>query len=151
MCDMNLARVKENGGLTVPQPESFDNSAMRGSMQEILAENLGHFVICEFQIGTQAMAKKEGILYAVGRGFVTLYEENAQTFVVCDVFSVKFVTFYMPGLRPGRGGGSAAAIPSVTVPGADGAMLPPGNYGAGRGAPPRDGMAATGSRTMGTR
>ena len=73
---------------------------MRGSMQQILSENLGQFVVCEFLIGTQAMTRKEGILYSVGRSYLTLYEEVNMNYVVCDIFSIKFVTFYLPGRRP---------------------------------------------------
>ena len=40
------------------------------------------------------------MLYFVGRSFVTLYDENVNNFIVCDIFSVKFVYFYMPGDRP---------------------------------------------------
>ena len=69
-------------------------------MQQILSENLGQFVVIEFLIGTQAMTEKMGILYSVGRGFVVLYEELQNRYVVCDIFSIKFVTFYEPGQRP---------------------------------------------------
>ena len=100
MRDMALNRAQENGGLVTPPEEDFNTDAMRGSMQQILADNLGNFVVCEFLVGTQAMTRKEGILYNVGRSYMTLYEENSQTFVVCDIFSVKFVYFYMPGDRP---------------------------------------------------
>ncbi len=69
-------------------------------MQQFLSENLGNYVIIEFLIGTQTLTRKAGILYAVGTSVVTLYEEISQTFVTCDIFSVKFVTFYLPGRRP---------------------------------------------------
>ena len=44
--------------------------------------------------------RKQGMLYVVGRSFVTLYDELANNFIVCDIYSVKFVYFYMPGDRP---------------------------------------------------
>lgn len=90
--------------IVTPPEESFDTQAMMGSMQQILSENLGQFVVCEFLIGTAATTKKEGILYSVGRSFMVLFEEMSKTYVVCDIFSVKFVTFYMPNQRPGRRG-----------------------------------------------
>ena len=40
------------------------------------------------------------MLYFVGRSFVTLYDEMVNNFIICDIFSVKFVYFYMPGDRP---------------------------------------------------
>lgn len=65
---------------------------MVGSMQEALADNLGLYAVCEFVVGTQSMESKEGILYSVGRSFVVLYDERQQTFVLCDIFSIKFAT-----------------------------------------------------------
>lgn len=82
-----------------PQP-SFDSEEMRGSMQAILADNIGQYVVIEFLIGTEQILRKQGMLYFVGRSFVTLYDEAANNFIVCDIFSVKFVYFYMPGDRP---------------------------------------------------
>lgn len=102
MRDVALNRADENGSINTPPEEDFDTEAMQGSMQQFLSENLGTYVVIEFLIGTQTIVRKEGVLYAVGRSVVTLYEELSQTFVTCDIFSVKFVTFYLPGQRPGR-------------------------------------------------
>ena len=151
MRDMALNRAQENGGLVTPPEEDFNTDAMRGSMQQILADNLGNFVVCEFLVGTQAMTRKEGILYNVGRSYLTLYEENSQTFVVCDIFSVKFVTFYLPGQRPGQSGGGIS-VPTVNIPGVG--TVPAGPYGIGTGSgevgsstQPR----STGNRSLGGR
>lgn len=102
MPEIELNAATENGRLVTPPPQTFDSVGMQGSMQKILSENIGQYVVCEFLIGTQAMTTKEGILYSVGTSYVTLYEETTQTFVVCDFFSIKFVTFYLPGQRPVR-------------------------------------------------
>lgn len=146
MCDMALNRANENGGLVTPPEENFNTDAMRGSMQQILSDNLGLYVVCEFLVGTQAMTRKEGILYAVGRSYLTLYDETSQNFVVCDIFSVKFVTFYLPGQRPGRPGGGTN-VPTVNVPGVG--QVPQGPFGLGTGNVP-SGIGSTGSRTMGS-
>lgn len=100
MTNMTLNSIQGNGELVTPPEENFSTEAMRGSMQEIFSDNLGQYVVCEFLIGTQATTYKEGILYSVARNYIVLYEENSQTFVVCDIFSIKFVTFYLPGQRP---------------------------------------------------
>lgn len=107
--DVMINRVRENGSIVTAPEESFDTEAMRGSMQQQLSDNLGIYVVCEFLIGTQTMVRKEGILYSVGRSFVTLYEENTQTFITCDIFSIKFVTYYLPGQRPARMSQSSAS------------------------------------------
>ena len=83
-----------------PQQEDFDSEEMRGSMQMILAQNIGNFVVIEFLIGTGIITRKQGMLYFVGRSFVTLYDEAANNFIICDIFSIKFVYFYMPNDRP---------------------------------------------------
>ncbi len=79
---------------------SFDSEEMQGSMQNILAQNVGEYVVIEFLIGTERMMRKEGILYFVGRSYVTLYDDMQRDYIVCDLFSIKFVYFYYPGVRP---------------------------------------------------
>lgn len=91
---------RELDNFFTPPQEKFDSEEMRGSMQAILAQNIGAYVVIEFLIGTAQMIRKQGMLYFVGRSFVTLYDENVNNFITCDIFSVKFVYFYMPGDRP---------------------------------------------------
>ena len=88
-----LAAAEENGSITTPPQQDFDTPAMEGSMQQFLSENLGQYVVIEFLVGTQTLTARAGILYAVGTSVVTLYQELSQTFVTCDIFSIKFVTF----------------------------------------------------------
>lgn len=113
--------------INIPPEQNFNTAAMDGSLQQFLADNLGEYVIVEFLVGTQTMTQKAGVLYAVGSSVLTLYEEVSQTFVTCDIFSVKFVTFFLPGHRPwqanhplfptnGMQGISAVGRP-VTLPG----------------------------------
>lgn len=95
-----LNSMNNGRAITTPPPQDFNTPAMAGSMQQFLSENLGTYVVIEFLIGTQTLTRKAGTLYSVGTSVVTLYEELSQTFVTCDIFSVKFVTFYLPGRRP---------------------------------------------------
>lgn len=100
--------TKSQGAPNLPQDtreESFDTQAMKGSLQQFLSWNLGEYVLCEFLIGTQSQSTREGILYAVGMSYFVLYEEKTETYVMCDIYAVKFVTFYRPGRRPLRGEG----------------------------------------------
>ncbi len=98
MTQMNTMPSSE---LNVPAAENFnDNPAFQGSIQQFLSDNIGNFVVIEFLIGTQAMTSRQGILYSVGTSYVILYEEVSRTFIMCDIFSIKFVTFYLPGQRP---------------------------------------------------
>lgn len=87
--------------IEVPAEGSFDTEALQGSMQQILSENLGKYVTCEFLIGTQMLQEKSGVLYSVGVSFIVLFDDINQVYIVCDIFSIKFVTFYYPENRPG--------------------------------------------------
>lgn len=89
-----------NNAINTPPQQDFNTPAMEGSMQQFLADNIGEFVVVEFLIGTQNLVRRAGILYTVGTSVMTLYDETNQTFITCDIFSVKFVTFYFPGRRP---------------------------------------------------
>lgn len=91
-----------NQGINVPEQQSFDTPEMRGSIQQILADNIGEYVVVEFILGTQGETRKQGILVHVGKSFITLYDEARNIYIVCDIFSVKFVYFYYPGDRPMR-------------------------------------------------
>ena len=82
-----------NGVCTVPPDQDFDTVTFQGSMQQVLQENVGKYVIVEFLIGTSGMTSRQGLLYYVGAQFLVLYDEFESRFVVCDIFSVKFVTF----------------------------------------------------------
>jgi hypothetical protein len=82
-----------NGGFTVPPDQDFDTISFQGSMQQVLQENMGKYVIVEFLIGTGSLTSRQGMLYYVGTQFLVLYDEFDSRYVVCDIFSVKFVTF----------------------------------------------------------
>lgn len=87
-------------GFNSPPQENFNTDEMRGSMQNILSQNVGEYVVVEFLIGTGLIMRKQGILYDVGTSFVTLFDDRERNFIVCDIFSIKFVYFYYPGDRP---------------------------------------------------
>ena len=82
-----------NGSFTVPPDQDFNTMSFQGSMQQVLQENVGKYVIVEFLIGTGSLTSRQGLLYYVGTQFLVLYDEFESRYVVCDIFSVKFVTF----------------------------------------------------------
>lgn len=98
----NRLDVYRSTGFNTPEQQPFDSPEMRGSIQNILAANIDKFVVIEFIVGTQEVVRKQGILYLVGTSFVTLYDEILDIFIVCDLFSIKFVYFYTPSNRPSR-------------------------------------------------
>lgn len=95
-------QIKEHPEFRTPPQQTFDDEEMAGSIQKILAENIGNYVVVEFLIGTERMNRKQGYLYHVGTSYITLYDDENENFILCDIFSVKFVYFYMPGQRPNR-------------------------------------------------
>lgn len=97
---VSLNAIQESGGINLPAEENFNSPGLQGSMQQILSENLGKFVIADFLVGVSTMVRRVGVLYSVGRGYMTLYLSQYQAFEVCDVFSLKFVTFFQPGSEP---------------------------------------------------
>lgn len=106
-----------NGSFNVPPDQDFDTISFQGSMQQVLQENIGNYVIVEFLIGTGSLISRQGILYSVASQFLVLYDEFEARYIVCDIFSVKFVTFLLPGSvtnRPVPYGGSAdtPAVPA---------------------------------------
>ncbi len=103
--DKEMYQILPNGESSMrnfrsPKQQKFDSQEMIGSMQHILAENIGEYVVVEFLIGTENIVRKQGLLYFVGTTYVTLYDDSVPNFIVCDIFSVKFVYFYYPGDRP---------------------------------------------------
>ncbi|MBR4082404.1 MAG: hypothetical protein IKK21_11530 [Clostridia bacterium] len=109
-----------NGNFQVPAEQSFDTESFQGSMQQVLQDNLGSYVSVDFLIGTQNFITKQGVLFWVGSQFIVLYEEANQQYVVCDIFAIKFVTFFLPGHRPGQ----VPQTPAAPVYHSDPAMTP---------------------------
>lgn len=85
--------ITTNGSFSVPPDQDFNTISFQGSMQQVLSENVGKYVIVEFLIGTGSLTSRQGMLYYVGSQFLVLYDEFESRFVVCDIFAVKFVTF----------------------------------------------------------
>lgn len=88
--------------LQVPPAQDFDTANFQGSMQEVLHENIGNYVLVDFLIGTSNLVTRQGFLYYVGTQFIVLYDSLNLRYVVCDIFSIKFVTFLLPGYQPGQ-------------------------------------------------
>ena len=98
----------------VPPEQSFDTVGLQGSMQEVLRDNIGAYVSVDFLIGNQTIITQEGQLYYVGTGYIVLFQENGD-YVVCDVFSIKFVTFIISRIMP-RNTDETAPTSSVMTP-----------------------------------
>ncbi|MGN0778416.1 MAG: hypothetical protein ACI4MJ_04645 [Aristaeellaceae bacterium] len=108
-----------NDTFNVPPEQDFNTESFQGSMQQVLQDNVGNYVIVEFLIGTNQLVTRQGLLYSVASQFLVLYDEIESRYVVCDIFAVKFVTFLLPGYRPGQvpnNGSEPSAYPDADAP-----------------------------------
>lgn len=68
--------------------------AAAGSWKAMLSRNVGNFVVATFLIGTQGTVAWEGILYDVGNNYLTIYQAGRDRYIVCDIYSLKYIEFY---------------------------------------------------------
>lgn len=98
-----MAELNSNTDFNRPTETNreFDQSpAYPGSWQQVLRNNEGQYCIIDFLIGTENLVTREGILYDVGVSFIVLYETRTGNYIVCDLYSIKFVTFVGGDNRP---------------------------------------------------
>lgn len=98
-----MADFNANSNFTRPTETNQDfnqSPAYPGSWQQVLRNNEGQYCIIDFLIGTENLVSKEGILYDVGVSFVVLYEPRSGNYIVCDLYSIKFVSFVQSGVAP---------------------------------------------------
>ncbi len=65
-----------------------------GSWKAMLSRNIGNFVVATFLIGTQGTVAWEGVLYDVGNNYLTIYQAGRDRYIVCDIYSLKYIEFY---------------------------------------------------------
>ena len=53
---------------------------------------IGRFILVDFLIGTQSMIRKQGYLFSIGSNWILLYDDILKNFVMCDLYSIKFIT-----------------------------------------------------------
>lgn len=89
-------------GFAVPPQQNFNSPDLQGSVQKVLEENIGQYVVMEFLVGSDSIVRKQGILYFVGTSYVVLFDDVIGNYIVCDLYSIKFTYFYYPGQRPSQ-------------------------------------------------
>ena len=83
-------------GLTTDQienPTSADE-AYRGSLKAMLAQNVGHYVVATFLVGTQSPVSWEGFLHSVGNDYLVIFQSDQGRYITGDFYSLKFVEFH---------------------------------------------------------
>lgn len=71
----------------------INNGSYNGSLQQMLSQNTGRRIVVDFLIGTTNIIRKEGILYLVGLSYIVLYDDKADIYTVCNLYSIVFVSF----------------------------------------------------------
>lgn len=72
-------------------PETLQNVAFTAGF---LRTQIGRRVRVEFLIGTSNLTDRTGILIGVGASYILLREPQEDNIIMCDLFSIKFVTVY---------------------------------------------------------
>lgn len=104
-----LQSTPQSTAQATPQPMDMMDDMMfqqgpppateRGYIPYYLTSNLGKSVRAEFIIGTNQYVDKTGILNEVGINYFVLEDVGSRTHIMCDLYSVKFVTVLNPSQR----------------------------------------------------
>jgi len=87
-------RMKNPVDMSVTHSPADSGEAYQASLRSLLDRNVGYFVVCTFQIGTQQMVTWQGILHTVGSDYLVLYQPDYERYVSCDFYALKFVQFH---------------------------------------------------------
>ncbi|PAB60628.1 hypothetical protein [Anaeromicrobium sediminis] len=80
---------------TPPQPEPIPlPGADKGYLQNVLNRYIGEQVRVEFLIGTSIIVDKAGTLLEVGINYIILQPPETDDLLICDLYSIKFVTVF---------------------------------------------------------
>jgi hypothetical protein len=71
-------------------PTSLDIEYTQG----YLKTQIGKRVLVSFLLGTNTMQDRSGILDKVGISYIILRQPESNNLVLCDIYSIKFVTVY---------------------------------------------------------
>lgn len=82
-----------NNQTPVVNPNSPGNLGL-DTLNEILQAAIGQYAVCEFLIGTTLLERREGVLYSAGVNYFTLYQREEDRYLVCDLYSLKFLYLY---------------------------------------------------------
>ena len=78
----------------VVEAPTSTQEAFLGSLRATLIRNKGNYIVATFLVGTQNTVSWEGILYDVGNDYVTIYQEGRDRYIVCDMYSLRYMEFY---------------------------------------------------------
>ena len=100
--DMSSNRLNSSNPTSSPSgnnfsvPSGIGYDAYQGSIQQIMRDNIGEYMDVEFLIGSNGLTTRSGRLTNVGVSYIVLYDQTKDRYMICDLYSVKFVTIYDP-------------------------------------------------------
>lgn len=80
----------------IGNPVSVEEAYL-GSMQAMLAREIGAYIGAVFIIGTGQMLRSEGRLTEVGNNYIVIYQQDRNRYVAGDLNSLRFVEFFEGG------------------------------------------------------
>lgn len=87
----NMMTTAPSGNTISLRPETMTNTDF---LPAYLRQFIGRWVRCEFFIG-DTIEQRVGVLYDVGASYIIIDVIEPQTLVVCDIFSLRFVTIVL--------------------------------------------------------
>ncbi|HEY5585343.1 MAG TPA: hypothetical protein VIK78_12755 [Ruminiclostridium sp.] len=77
--------------ITEPQAITLESTEY---LNGYLRTKIGEKVKVDFLIGTGTLVDKFGTLLSVGANYITIRQAETDDIVVCDFYTIKFITFY---------------------------------------------------------
>lgn len=81
-------------------PTTSDSQVSVENYQEMMSQLIGSYIITELLIGVDRLVLRQGYLTAVGPSYYILYDPEPNSNTVCDIYSLKFITFFESRERP---------------------------------------------------
>jgi len=94
MCPYEYFRQQPFEPIDVAEAQMEPTLKDIGYTQAYLRTQIGKKVKIDFLIGTDMFIDKEGILLEVGISYVVIRELSTNFKVMCDLYSIKFVSIY---------------------------------------------------------
>lgn len=79
------------GGIVIPAQGTATDGFL-DSVLQILSDNIGAYVICEFLVGTNTIVGRQGILEFVGPSYIVLHDDTCQSHIIGDASALRFVS-----------------------------------------------------------
>lgn len=90
--------------MTGMQPRTSIMASGRGVRDSVLSDinftqgflqtQIGRHVKVEFLVGTNMLIDREGDLVRVGTDYIIIQETETDDYLLCDIYSIKFIRFY---------------------------------------------------------